>query len=108
MKPQQGDFEIELLQRHKKGSIVQKILKDFDPETVNLPSGTKIYINESLCSYYKKQWPKHKKLWDAKHTLVLVSNGSIRIKLKKEAVSIIINDCYLTNLLPDDPLFDNY
>ena len=38
----------------------------------------------------------------------LVSNGLIRPKLKKEAVSIIMHDHDLTNLFPDNPLIDDY
>ena len=45
-KPQEGDIEIEILQRHKEGSIEQKKFKNLDPETKTLPSDTKIYINE--------------------------------------------------------------
>ena len=83
----------------------KKKLKNVDPETVNLPYGTKIYINESLCTYYKKLWFKCKKLWDAKHILSFwVSNASIRVKLKNEAVSIITHYCELANLSPDNPL----
>ena len=61
-KPQEGDIEIEILQRHKEGSIEQKKFKSLDPETKTLPSDTKIYINESSCKYYKKLWSKCKKL----------------------------------------------
>ena len=35
-------------------------LENLDAKRVNLPSGTKIYINESLCTYYKKLWSKCK------------------------------------------------
>ena len=31
-------------------------LKNFKPESVNLPGETKAFINESLCLYYKKLW----------------------------------------------------
>ena len=86
-----GDIEIEPSHRHKEGS------------------GTKIYINESLCTYYKKLWSKWKELCDVKHILsFLVSNGSIRVKLKNEAVSIITHDCDLANLFPYNPLTDGY
>ena len=52
----------------------KKKLKRLKPQSLNLPTPVKIYINESLCPYYKK-------LWDAKGILLFwVSNGSIRIK----------------------------
>ena len=37
-------------------------LKTFKPESVHLPGETKVFINESLCLYYKKLWPKCKRL----------------------------------------------
>ena len=46
----------------RKVLLNKKNLKNLDPETVNLPSGTKIYVNESLCTYYEKLWSKCKKL----------------------------------------------
>ena len=74
---------------------------------MNLPSGTKIYINESLCTYYKKLWSMCKKIWDTKHIFSFrVSNSSIKVKLKKEAVSLTTHDCHLANLFPDKPLID--
>ena len=84
-------------------------LKNFDPEPVNLPSGRKIYINESLYAHYKTLWSKCEKLWDAKHILWFwVSNGSIRVKLNNEAISIVTKDGDLADLFPDNRLFGNY
>ena len=40
----------------------KKKLKQLKPETLNLPAGVKIYINKSLCPYYKKLWTKRRKL----------------------------------------------
>ena len=83
----------------------KKKLKQLKPESLNLPAGVNIYINESLCPYYKKLWTKCRKLWDAKRILSFwVSNGSIRVKLVNESVSIITHDCDLEKLFPGDPL----
>ena len=83
----------------------KKKLKQLKPESLNLPASVKIYINESLCPYYKKLWTKCKKLWDAKQILSFwVSNGSIRVQLVDENVSIITHDCDLEKLFPGDPL----
>ena len=83
----------------------KKKLKQLKPESLNLPAGVKIYINESLCPYYKKLWTKCKKLWDAKRILSFwVSNGSIRVKLINENVSIITHKGDLEKLFPGDPL----
>ena len=83
----------------------QKKLKQLKPESLHLPAGVKIYINESLCPYYKKLWTKCGKFWDAKQiSSFWVSNGSIRIKLVNKNVSIITYDCDLEKLFPGDPL----
>ena len=83
----------------------KKKLKQLKPKPLNLPAGVKIYINESLCPYYKKLWTKCRKLWDAKRILSFwVSNGSIRVKLVNENVSIITHDCDLDKLFAGDPL----
>ena len=37
-------------------------LKGFDSAAVDLPEGTKIFVNESLCPYYRQIWNKCKKL----------------------------------------------
>ena len=39
---------------------VKKQLKDFDYALFNFPDGTKIFVNESLCRYYKGLWNKCK------------------------------------------------
>ena len=36
-----------------------------------------------------------------------VRNGLVRATLKKEAVSIITDDCDFANLFPDNPLTDD-
>ena len=36
----------------------KKKLKSMKPQNIGLPSGFKIYINESLCKYYKYMWWK--------------------------------------------------
>ena len=40
----------------------KKELKNVDPSELDFPEGTDIFINESLCSYYKMLWNKCKKL----------------------------------------------
>ena len=37
-------------------------LKGLDPAAVDLSEGTKIFVNESLCTYYGGIWNKCKKL----------------------------------------------
>ena len=49
-----------------------KDLKDLDCTTLNLPNDSKIFINKSLCGYYRGLWNKCKQLkGDKKNPLVL-------------------------------------
>ena len=41
----------------------KKKLKEIDSNTLQIPDGSKIYINESLCSTYRDLLIKSKKLW---------------------------------------------
>ena len=45
---------------------VKKDLKDFDATDLDLPAGTELYINDSLCPYYRGLWNKTKKLCNKK------------------------------------------
>ena len=66
----------------------KKKLKSIDSKTFGLPSGCKIYINESLCKYYKYLWMKCK-LLQARDCIqsFWVVNGSIRIKHQSDEVT---------------------
>ena len=35
---------------------IKKVLKDLNPTNLSFPEGTKIYVNESLCPYYRGLW----------------------------------------------------
>ena len=60
---------------------VKKELKNIDPSEFDFPEGTAIFINESLCSYYKMLWDKCKKLWEKKLIYTyFTSNGNIRYR----------------------------
>ena len=41
---------------------VKKDLKSLDPTELDFPEGTRIFINEILCGYYRGFWNKCKKL----------------------------------------------
>ena len=71
-------------------------LKNLKPKSVHLPGETNVFTNESLCLYYNKLWSKCKRLWSAGHiTTFSARNGSLRVKLSNESVSIIMHDCDL-------------
>ena len=82
--------------------------KNLKPSLVHLPGETKVFINESLSFYYKKLWSKCKRLWGAGHISAFwVWNGSLRIKLSNESVSMITHDCDLEKLFPSNPLIED-
>ena len=59
-------------------------LKNVDPSEFDFPEGTDIFINESLCSYYKMLWNKCKKLWEKKSIYTyFTSNGNIRYRIRE-------------------------
>ena len=63
---------------------VKSELKNLKPTDLNLPVGTKLYINESLCSYYSGLWNQCKKLWNWRKLFsFFTGNDSVRVKLQE-------------------------
>ena len=62
-----------------------------------------VYINDSLCFYYKKLWFKCKKLWTYKSIFgYWVSNDSIKVRVFEHSpVKIISHIVHLEKLFPD-------
>ena len=82
---------------------VKRQLKGLDPAAVDLPEGTKIFINESLCPYYGGIWNKCKKLRDKQkvHQYYTI-NGLIRLRIEQSGQAKIITHMVdLQNLFPD-------
>ena len=70
--------DCEHLMRIKKG------LKDLNPTNLSFPEGVKIYVNDSLCPYYRGLWNECKKLWNnRKIYLYFTANGTVRINRLK-------------------------
>ena len=71
---------------------VKKELKSLDPTYLNFPENTKIFINESLCPYYRFIWNKCKKLRAIQkiHQFYMIS-GLICVKLEETGPSKIIS-----------------
>ena len=60
---------------------IKKGLKDLNPTNLSFPEGTKIYVNDSLCPYYRGLWNECKKLWNNKKICSCFTvNGTVRIK----------------------------
>ena len=71
--------------------LVKRDLKNLEMEDVELPRGTKIFINQSLCKYYRILWSKCKKLYSlGKCHTFYVSNGNIKIKITENSQPLTI------------------
>ena len=68
----------------------EKKLKSMKPQNIGLPSGCKVYINESLCKYYKYVWWKCKLLQTRGSIQSFwVANGSIRFRHQNDEVTSV-------------------
>ena len=66
-----------------------------------------IFVNQSLCSYYKFLWSKCKKLWLNKVVESFwVSKGSCRIRLIDNSVKIITHIEDLKSLFPEHAIVE--
>ena len=83
-------------------------LKNINSDTFGLPSGCKIYINESLCKYYKYLWMKCKRL-QIRNCIqsFWVTNGSIRIKHQNDEVTSVTHIADLEKYFTEEDLRDN-
>ena len=78
------------------------------PQNIGLPSGCTIYINESLCKYYKYLWWKYKLLQTRGSIQSFwVTNGSIRIRHQNEEVISVTHIEDLERHFLEDDLCDN-
>ena len=86
----------------------KKKLKSLKPKNTGFPSGSKIYINESLCKYYKYLWRKCKLLQTRGSIQSLwVTNGSIRIRHQNDKVTSITHIEDLERHYLEEDLCDN-
>ena len=70
---------------------VKKDLKNLNMADVGLPDNTRLFVNPSLCSYYKVLWSKSKKLLSmGKINNFYISNGTIKIKIHEDSTPISI------------------
>ena len=83
---------------------VKKDLKDLNATDLDLPAGTKLYINDSLFPYYRGLWNEAKKLWNKKKIFSYFTvSDTARIRLQEEGPdSIIIHIDDLKELFPDE------
>ena len=60
-------------------------------ENLKLPGNSKLFINRSLCPYYKMLWSKSKKLHSlSKYIVFFISGDTIKIRVKENSSSLSI------------------
>ena len=70
---------------------VKKGLKNLNMIDVGLPENTRLFVNQSLCSYYRVLWSKSKKLLSmGKINDFHISNGTIKIKIQEGSTPLSI------------------
>ena len=69
-------------------------LRNLDTNKVDLPENTKIFVNESLCPYYRVLWAKSKRLQIlGKISNFYFSNSAIKIRRNENSDPISITHC---------------
>ena len=83
---------------------IKKYMKDLETTDLDLPAGTKLYINDSLCPYYRGLWNETKKLWNKKKIISYFTvSGTVRIRLQeKGAYSFVKHIDDLKELFSDE------
>ena len=83
---------------------VKKDLNDLDATDLDLPAGTKLYSNDSLCTYYRGLWNKTKKLLSKKKIFSYFTvSGTVRIRLQEKGPhGIMTHINNLKELFPDE------
>ena len=70
---------------------VKKDLKHLKMQEVGLPGNRSIFINTSLCPYYRMLWPKYKRLHDlGKMINFYISSRTIKVKISENRNPISI------------------
>ena len=70
---------------------VKKDLKDLTVDDLDLPRGTKIFVNQSLCPYYCILWSETKRLLSMdKINSFFISGGTVKIKIAENSKPLAI------------------
>ena len=79
-------------------------LRKLTPSELDLPNGTRLYINESSCPCYRGLWNHCEKLWNKQGIFSFFTvNGSIRIKIRENGpYNIITHIDDLKDVFPDE------
>ena len=72
----------------------KKDLPKLDMKGIDLPEGTWLFVNHSLCSYYKLLWSKTKKLQSlGRIHSYSISNGKIKLKVQENSDPLVVTHC---------------
>ena len=75
----------------KQVSQVKKDLKDLNTDGLDLPKGTKIFVNQNLCPYYPILWYKSKRLRSMGIiNSFYVSGGTVKFKITENSRPLAI------------------
>ena len=100
-KGSKGKFILKLSKRKdaEKIKLNKKKLKNIDHKKIGLSCGTKLFINESLCGYYKLLWSKCKTLFlEKKIASFWVTNGTVKLKFLNDRIHSITHEVDLSAL----------
>ena len=89
---------------------VKKILQKLKMEGIGLAGDNKVFINHSLCPYYRVLWSKTKVLFSmGKINRLMVSNRTVKAKISeiRAPISITHSDGF-TKYFPDIDLSDDF
>ena len=69
----------------------KKELRKLDMKEIGFPEGNPIFVNQSLCTYYRVLWSKAKRLHSLKRiSSFYVSGGTVKIKISKNSLPTLI------------------
>ena len=79
----------------------KKDLQSTNMSNLDLPEGTKLFINESLCPYYKGLWVICKKLWNRKRMRsFFTANDIIKFRFEEHGpLNVVLPQQDLKDLL---------
>ena len=67
----------------------KKELRKLDMKEIGFPEGNPIFVNQSLCTYYRVLWSKAKRLHSLKRICSFyVSGGTVKIKISENSLPI--------------------
>ena len=111
VKTQSSKKVIITLSRRKDANKIRAEKKKLKGKNLtSLGINTPVYINDSLCIYYKKLWVNCKKLHNNKLIYAFwTSNSSIKLKFSKNGnIHVITHDVDLEELFPNNELIKKF